>query len=224
MTPLELLPDGFRSYLRWWRTRFRNPGCMIAQSAQVSPDSRLERPCRVYDGARIWGSQVGRCSYVGIDAIVSAAVVGRFVSIAPRVLIGGGVHPTREWVSTSPWFYSDAPWTGSMPSSARKRFEDLPVTQVGSDVWLGYSAIVLPGVTVGHGAIVGAGSVVIDDVPPYAIVVGSPAKILRYRFPSEICAKLLQREWWNLSLGEIERDYELFDDHRKYLERDGSAT
>jgi acetyltransferase-like isoleucine patch superfamily enzyme len=226
MNPMDLLPDGVRVYLRWWRTRMRNPGCMIAQSAQVSPDSRLEQPCRVYEGARLWSSQVGRCSYVGIDAILSSATVGRFVSIAPRVLIGGGMHPTREWVSSSPWFYSDAPWTGSVPASARKRFEDLPATHIGSDVWLGYAAIVLPGVTIGNGAIVGAGSVVIDDVPPYAIVVGTPARILRYRFSPEVCAKLLERAWWNLPLGELERDYESFNDHRKYLDRaaDRSAT
>ncbi|WP_140538245.1 DapH/DapD/GlmU-related protein [Mesorhizobium sp. B1-1-8] len=67
---------------------------------------------------------------------------------------------------------------------------------VGNDVWIGHGAIMLPGVAIGDGAVVGAGAVVTKDVPPYAIVVGSPAKVIRYRFSEDVVAKLLAIQWW----------------------------
>lgn len=214
---LEFIPDALRQYGRWLRSRLRHPGCSIAQSAEISPDSRLETPCKIYAGARIWGSSLGRCSYAGIDSIIIAAEVGRFVSIAPRVIIGGGVHPTKDWVSTSPWFFSARDSAGSVPKNARQRFDELPSTHVGSDVWIGYGALVLPGVTVGHGSIVAAGSVVTSDVPPFAIVAGCPARIIRYRFEEEVRTQLLALQWWNKDLNELENQYEDFSDHRSLL-------
>jgi len=70
-------------------------------------------------------------------------------------------------------------------------------TVVGHDVWLGYSALVLPGVRIGHGAVVAAASVVARDVPPYAIVAGNPARVIRSRFPEEDVARLLRAAWWD---------------------------
>ncbi|PQO28766.1 hypothetical protein C5Y98_23585 [Blastopirellula marina] len=69
--------------------------------------------------------------------------------------------------------------------------------EIGHDVWLGFNVVILPGChRIGTGAIVGAGSIVTKDIPPYAIAVGNPARILRYRFPEEVCAKLLASQWW----------------------------
>jgi virginiamycin A acetyltransferase len=70
-------------------------------------------------------------------------------------------------------------------------------TVIGHDVWLGYSALVLPGVTIGHGAVVAAASVVSRDVPPYAIVAGNPARVVRPRFEEEDIERLLRIAWWN---------------------------
>jgi virginiamycin A acetyltransferase len=70
-------------------------------------------------------------------------------------------------------------------------------TVVGSDVWLGYRALVMPGVSIGHGAIVAAGSVVVGDVPPYAIAGGNPARVLRLRYSDEEVATLLRAAWWD---------------------------
>jgi virginiamycin A acetyltransferase len=84
-----------------------------------------------------------------------------------------------------------------------------PVT-IGNDVWIGTQSTILTGVTIGNGAIVAANSVVSKDVPPYAIVGGTPAKVLKYRFSDEIIAKLLEIEWWNWDLDKIKRNKDLF--------------
>ena len=81
---------------------------------------------------------------------------------------------------------------------------------VGNDVWIGAQCVILSGVTIGHGAVIAANSVVTKDVPPYAIVGGSPAKIIRYRFDEEIVNRLLRLEWWHWDLDKIKRNRDLF--------------
>ncbi len=81
-------------------------------------------------------------------------------------------------------------------------------TVIGHDVWLGYESVIMPGVTIGDGAIVAAKSVVTKDVPAYAIVGGNPAQILRYRFSEEIIAQLLEIAWWHWDVAKISRNLE----------------
>ncbi|CDZ36492.1 CatB-related O-acetyltransferase [Neorhizobium galegae] len=85
-------------------------------------------------------------------------------------------------------------------------YKDLPVrdTIVGHDVWIGHNAAIMPGVTIGHGAIVAAASVVARDVPPYAVVGGNPAGLIRMRYPAEIIAELLELAWWDWPIDKIE--------------------
>jgi virginiamycin A acetyltransferase len=85
-------------------------------------------------------------------------------------------------------------------------YKDLPVkdTIVGHDVWLGQNAAIMPGVHIGAGAIVAAASVVARDVPPYAVVGGNPARIIRMRYPSEVISELLDIAWWNWPIDKIE--------------------
>ncbi|TGR67576.1 CatB-related O-acetyltransferase, partial [Mesorhizobium sp. M2D.F.Ca.ET.223.01.1.1] len=77
---------------------------------------------------------------------------------------------------------------------------------VGNDVWIGNGAMILPGVEIGDGAIVGAGAVVTKSVPPYAIVGGSPARLIRYRFPEEIISKLLVIQWWRWDDDKVKKE------------------
>jgi len=72
------------------------------------------------------------------------------------------------------------------------------ITIIGHDVWIGSNVVIIAGVRVGHGAAIGAGAVSTKDVPPYAIMIGNPARILRFRFPHEICAALIESAWWDL--------------------------
>lgn len=117
--------------------------------------------------------------------------IGSFCSIARGVKIFlGGEHRT-DWITTYP-FYRLWPGAKKMEVSTSKG----PVS-IGSDVWIGTDARILSGVTVGHGAVIGAGSIVVQDVPPYAVVFGNPAKVIRFRFDIDTVTALLQIAWWD---------------------------
>lgn len=121
--------------------------------------------------------------------------VGKFCAIAPLVLLfGGGEHYT-DMVSTYPFhaFRDLFPAGEQVKPQARTKGP----TVVGNDVWIGTEAVVLSGVNVGDGAVIGARSVVTSNVPPYAIVGGNPARILRYRFSAEVTEELLAIRWWD---------------------------
>ena len=135
---------------------------------------------------------IGDHSYLNHGAIVFSGSIGKFSSIAHRAQIGPEEHPV-ELVSTSPHVYG--PMGDRIPSLKVDEFPSPP--RIGNDVWIGSAAVVLQGVSVGDGAIIGAGSVVTRDIPPYAIAVGVPARILRYRFPPVVVHSLLLLRWWD---------------------------
>jgi len=156
-----------------------------------------------------------RHSFCGYDCDIANADIGSFVSIANSVVIGGGRHP-MEWVGMSPVFYAGR-------DSVKAKFSQhvrAPAhrVRIGHDVWIGRSAIVLPGVEIGNGAVVGAGSVVTKSVPPYAIVAGNPARLIRYRFDDVVVKRLLACHWWTFSDADLHRLGPYFNDVSKFLE------
>lgn len=157
---------------------------------------------------------VGAFSY-SHSGLTSTASVGRYCSIAAGLTFFGDAHPLDR-VTSSPTTF-DAPqgalrFIGSYLADQRISsypsfpFESQPApVTIGHDVWIGAQAMIAGGVTVGHGAVVGARSVVTKDVPPYAIVVGSPARIVRYRFPEPTIARLLAVQWWRFGPEVVQR-------------------
>lgn len=133
-------------------------------------------------------STIGNYCYIGSNVSITKTNIGNYVSIANNVSIGQGEH-IIDRISTSSLFYDD-PYN----TLTEKKCE------IGNDVWIGVDAVILRGVTIGNGAIVGANSVVTKDVPPFGIVVGSPAKIIKYRFPEDIQKKIALSKWWNSEL------------------------
>jgi acetyltransferase-like isoleucine patch superfamily enzyme len=93
---------------------------------------------------------------------------------------------------------------------------------IGNDVWIGEEALILSGVTIGDGTVIGARSVVTKDVPPYAVVGGNPARIIRYRFGKEEIAHLLEIQWWNWSLEKIKANVDMLTRHRVLLKHEES--
>jgi acetyltransferase-like isoleucine patch superfamily enzyme len=129
---------------------------------------------------------IGSYTFVGFNCTITRATIGRYTSIANNVTIGPGEH-RLDRISTSQQF-------------APLGFEELtsaPVV-IGNDVWIGVDSIVRRGVTIGHGAVIGANSFVRDDVPPFAIVAGSPARVVGYRFTAAQRDRITTSQWWEL--------------------------
>lgn len=153
---------------------------------------------------------IDKYSYLSKNCTIHGTSIGSFCSIGPNLMCGWGIHPTRT-LSTHPMFYSTNKQNGTTLSSIDKVEEHKHIT-IGNDVFIGMNVVILDGVTIGDGAIIGAGSVVSKDIPPYAIAVGNPIQIIKYRFDSDKIQSLLKIKWWNFDLDELKKVEECFFD------------
>lgn len=178
-----------------------------AISAQVE-ESIISRNAKVWNNCKVFHSEIGDYSYLGPNSRLVYTKVGKYCSLAANCIIGMGTHPL-VFFSTSSLFTSRKNGTGI--SWARTDcFEEYKPITIGNDVWIGQRAMVMGGVKIGNGAVVGAGAVVTKDVPPYAIVGGVPATIIRYRFSDELIEKLEASQWWMLEDDALKDNIDLF--------------
>lgn len=189
----------FRSIRRQaknWKLRSSHVGLKLDQSVDVT-GCDFGRHNMFCAGSVISNSTFGDYSYVSSGCRVSRATIGKFCSIGPLVIIAPGMHPT-DHLSSHPLFYST-----SFPCKTRlsdyQAFKEKDRVIIGHDVWIGARATILDGVTIGTGAIVAAHSLVREDVPPYTIVGGTPAREIKMRFSDEQVRQLLGSRWWDQS-------------------------
>lgn len=189
-----MIPKIFRNIWHYYTAKREHPNAKLFFPVTIKK-SKLGRHNIIYHNSVIFSSSIGDFSYVGSESRIQYTHIGKFCSIGPEVRIGLGKHPTH-FKSTHPAFYDkDSSYYGIMPEYTNPNPEYETIT-IGNDVWIGCRAMVLDGVTIGDGAIIAAGAVVTKDVPPYAIVGGVPAKIIKFRFQPNEIQKLLESKWW----------------------------
>lgn len=186
----------------------------LYRNCNVSLDSSFEGANKIYPYSSFSGS-MGYGSYLGHHCEMSANI-GRFTSIAPYVRTNCGKHPfSYPYVTTCPMFFSTRKQNGETFAKRMvfQEMEEVPV--IGNDCWIGENVFIVGGVKIGDGAVVLAGSIVTKDVPPYAIVGGVPAQVMKYRYDDETIHFLMELKWWNMDVGWLRKNWELFCDIEK---------
>lgn len=173
----------------------------ISLFAQIDTHSHVNKKAKVYGFTKVYHSDIDAFSYVGRNCQLVYAKVGKFCSIAGDVRIGMANH-TLSYLSTSPIFTEKSNGTGHKWASSDTVNPYDPVV-IGNDVWIGERAMVLGGVKIGNGAVIGAGAIVTHDIPPFAIAVGIPARVIRYRFDSDLIDAIESCQWWNYDEDEL---------------------
>lgn len=168
--------------------------------------STFDKTSEIRRFSKLKKTRIGRYSRVNPGCQLSNTIVGNFTAIGRNSSIGLGQHPLN-YVSTQNIFYKK-----NNMNNAWVRTINFPTKNIiiGNDVWIGVETIIMDGVKIGDGAVVGARAVVTKDVPPYAIVVGQPAKITRYRFNQDVIQRLEEIKWWNFTDDEISRNIDFF--------------
>lgn len=175
---------------------------------------KLDKKSKVLGGCTLLNVTMGRYSYVGSGTSIINANIGSFCSIAGNCMIGGGEHPI-QFVSTSPVFHSGS--NCLRINFGTNDFKPYHRTEIGNDVWIGARCLIKGGVTIHDGGVLGMGSVLTHDIPPYEIWAGNPAHFIRKRFDDETIEQLLHLKWWNMSDSQLMDYGRLFNDPEQLI-------
>lgn len=177
----------------------------------------LAHNVKVYSPYHLTDVTVGDYTYIALNSKISQTNIGKCCSIGPNLICGWGIHPT-DGVSTSPMFYSTLKQNG-ISLSIDCKIEERKLITIGNDVFIGANVTILDGVTIGDGAVIGAGAVVSKDIPPYAIAVGCPIRIVRYRMTEDNIAAMLRIKWWNWDLKKMQDIEQMFKDVDAFIRK-----
>lgn len=193
-----------KEYKKW---RFNNSRIGIRS---YTHGSSLGDTCVIGCDNNIINSKIGRHSNIKSHCNIYNTTVGKFCVFAQNVTVGAGRHPVH-FTSTNFLFYSN---TKSFKTFADGEYfhDEHDVINIGHDVWFGANSSVVGNVNIGSGAVIAYGAVVTKDVPPYAVVGGVPARIIKMRFSDDIIKRLLEIKWWNLSDAFFEKHFKLMHD------------
>lgn len=204
-----------KQYIHRFKVRKK---CIIEGNVTLDSAAKFEGKNRITKDATLLNVSIGYASYIGNRSFIKNTKMGRYCCIGPDVVTIVGSHPTSEFVSTHPAFYSVRKQAG-FTYVDKEKYSDFNYLDkenhysviVGNDVWIGEGVRLLEGITIGDGVIIAAGAIVTKDVPPYAVVGGVPAKVIRYRFEKEDIEFLESLKWW-------EKDEKWFREYAEYFE------
>ena len=181
----------------------RFPNAIVDSGVCMTKDTVLSDHCHIYSDCLINHSTIGKYTYISPRSIIQNTTIGNYCSISNDVMCGLGSHPL-DMFSTSPLFYrKNNPFNIELCSTDKAI--EYQFIHIGNDVWIGAKSMIMDGVTISDGAVVAAGAVVTKDVPPYAVVAGVPAKIIKYRFSEDKIQELIDSEWWEYGPDEISK-------------------
>ena len=176
----------------------------------------LRKIFKEYHQVEIGMYTIGGCFKPG--SVARGTTIGRYCSLARNIIILNRNHP-MDFKSTHAFFYNPA-----LKFCDKYMVEDSPL-KIGNDVWIGEYAVVLAHVTeIGDGAVIGAGAIINKNVPPYAVVVGNPARVVRYRFSKEIIDELLASKWWEKDINELKPHIDEFQQPYEKLRTDSKTS
>lgn len=191
--------------------------CIVEKNAVIESNCYFSGGNRVASNTYLNNVKMGFASYVGKNCRLENAIIGKYSCIGQRVILIKGEHPL-EFVSMHPVFYSIKKQVG-FTFVENQKFDEYKYVDknlnnliIGSDVWIASDVRLIEGITIGDGAAILPGAVVNKDVPPYAVVGGVPAKIIKYRFKEEIIDKLEHVKWWDRDMEWISENKDLFSD------------
>ena len=207
------------------KTRVGNK-CHFGSNTTIDSKAYFEGANFLCDNATFLNGTMGYGSGLREGAFVKNTVIGKYTLIGINTIVITGTHPLN-YVSFHPAFYSTKHPEMISYVSEDGDFEEFKYADkenkisviIGNDVWIGVNVNILEGVTIGDGAVIAAGATVTKDVPPYAIVGGVPAKIIRYRFDDETIKKLLEIKWWDKGEDWIKANAKSFIDVPEFISK-----
>lgn len=226
----RIIPYHFKNFMRSIIFKLKNPSVFIGHGVELIPSTIvMGKGCAINAYNRISDTHIGRYTYTSRSCNIMNASIGSFCSIGPGCQIGLGSHPSHL-ITTSPIFYSTIGQLNGNKWVERDYYNEFSTVKISNNVWLGANVIIMDGVSIGEGAICAAGAIVRNDVPPYSVVAGVPAKVIKYRFDVKTINRLLEldlfekeEEWLKKHLtGTVDPNQLLFEDKSNREECEGS--